>query len=417
MSDKKLLLIVLLILSFITNAFSQPAQNKISLSQKSNDFIEGKTIISEIEYTGLNSDYDEYDDVFSLSDFLKHLRENRANISAGEIFNSRKIENVLIVLKKWLANKGYLKADVVAFGEKLPKDRMKLVFSVSRGVSVGVSEITFAGNVNISNEEYVADFKQCLGDFWKKYDVRTYNYITQKCSRYLMYSKGYFQGTILRVNRRFVGTDYVVTVTVNEGERFRIGEIKIDGAKIFSEKELLEMFEQQQGDIADGVIIQKFFYEKLKEEYTNRGYVEFNAEFDVEFIKPQAEGLDGTINIKGIIEEGGQFKLGKIEFVGIEKEKANELRKLFLENGEIYDQSKIKQAIDKINNLKEFYPIDIDSSSVEIKTNQEDKPTKISPILGKENIVLEQRNNDNQIIKPQYSDKVYLTVRLRKLEQ
>ncbi len=376
MSIRKLISAIFISILVFANQTSAQKPNKLiktiisTKSEQSKDFIEGKTIIAEVEFTGLDSNYENDKDAVYLSDFLKQLREKRASIVAEETFNAKKIEKILVLLKEWLALKGFLKAEVIALGEKLPENQMKLIFSVKRETPIEVSEIKFIGNINISNDEYVADFKQCLNDSWKKYDVQKYNFITQKCSRSLMFTKGFLSGNIIRINRRLVENSYVVTVEVNEGVRYRIGEIKIGGAKVFSQKELLEILGQKEGDIADGKAIREFFYEKLKSVYLDKGYVLYNAEFDVDFIEPQVEGLDGIVNIKGEIEEGWKFKLGKIEFVGVEKKKVQELRKFFLEVGEIYNQGKVKEGIKKINDLKEFYFVD-DEQHVEIRTDEE----------------------------------------------
>lgn len=377
MTDKKSITIIFLTFLLITNAFSQSSQNKIVLGERSNDFVEGKTIISELEYIGLDSQYETYEDALYLRDLLRYLSENQVNIKVGEAFNSRKIEEVLVILKKWLAVQGYMKADVVVLGKKLPKNRMNLSFSVNKREPIDFLEVRFDGNMNISEEEYLSNLKECSGDSWKRFDLQKYNFITQKCSRSLMYSKGYFEGKIINISRRMTENKYIVTIKVNEGIRYRIGEIKINGAKVFSEKELFEILGQKEGDIADGKAIRNFFYEKLKEIYNNKGYIYYEAEFDAEFIKPQTEEIDGIVNIKGEIEEGPQFKVSKIRFVGVSEETEKRLITDFsLTAGEILNLSKLKDALTKINETEEFYPLDIDMD-VECRTDYDNATVEI----------------------------------------
>jgi outer membrane protein insertion porin family len=378
MIEKIILIVLVIFFAFsCSKAFAQNSKSPPPISilkdNKSAIFNEGETIIVEIKFTGLDFDYETYtfEKPFYESEVHKLLRENRATISADEIFNSKKIEKVIRLLKEWLTAQGYLKAKVVALGEKLSKNQMKLIFSIERGAMIRVSEIRFVGNRNVTSEEFIADFKQCSRNSWERFDKREYDYFSQMCSRRLMYSKGYFQAKIKRVTPRLIEDNYVVTIEVNEGISYRIGEIKIEGAEIFTEKEILEMSEMQMGDVADGKALQEFVYEKLRRTYADKGYVLYNADFDPEYIQSQAEELDAIVNVLITIDEGKQFKLRNISFVGVEKEKAQELKEILaLRKGDVFNQSKFEDGIKKINDMKEFYFIDKEQD-VEISINED----------------------------------------------
>lgn len=342
-----------------------PKQIKILNNYGAIPFEDGKTIIAEIKFIGLDSDFERYGEIvgrrLSESDLRKMLREQRATINADDKFYGSKVSKIVKALKDWVVSNGYLESEIVAFGETLPKNRMNLVFSIKRGAAARVSEIRFEGNTNVTGEELVENFIQASGDSWKIYDKRKYEYYARKHSLGLMFSKGYFQARINRITPRRVGGNYVVTIAVEEGIRYRIGKIKIEGEKVFTADEILEMLGQNEGDIANGETLQEFVYEKLKKVYADKGYVSYWGEFDPKFNKPQAEGLDAIVDILITIDEGLLFRLANIKFVGIEQDKAAELRDLFsLKDGEAYSQSKIEDGIKKINEMKKFYFVDKD---------------------------------------------------------
>ena len=388
-------------------------------------FEDGKTVIADVVFTGLDSDYEQYDEAIGIiirgSECYEMLEQQRATIKVDDKFHGYKVAKVVKLLREWLANYGYDRAEIIALGEVLPKNRMKLVFSVMRGELARVSEIRFDGNVNVSTQELVENFKNCIEDGWKIYDQRKYEYISRKCTLSLMFSKGFFQAKVKPPTRKRVENGYIVTIEIEEGVRYRYGEIKIKNATVFSEKEILEMLEQKSGDVANGKELQAFIYEKLKKVYGEKGYVLYNAEFDPEFVEPLAEGLDATVNVLITIDEGKAFQIGKIEFVGVDEETAKDLMEKFpLKKGEIFNQSKLEEGIKKINDTEEFYFID--EGSIELRTEIETE--QYSQITDEENTAqstarptLRRRLSVDEIETKQELGRIDLKIKLRKIQQ
>lgn len=363
-----------------------PQQIKLSENKKSFPFQEGKTIIAEVKFIGLDTEFQLNTDAgraISVKSFLGYLDWKKKTFITDEKFNSKKVSDTVKLLKQWLAGNGYLKAEIVALGEKLPENRMNLVFSVKRNSPVLVSEIRFTGNKFISESEYIQVMKNCLGGK-NYYDKDHYGYCAAKYVRDLMFSKGYFKSRIYEVSPKYVSDSYIITVRVDEGTRHLIGKISLEGAKVFSEKEIGEIIGVNTGDIANALLLREAIYEKLKKRYYDNGYALYNGEFDVEYIKPQIEGQDGIVNINIIIEEGRKFEVRQIEFAGIEQEQSEEFKESFpLKKGEVFNQSKIVEGIKKLNETEKFYPID-SQRNVELRvsesTNEIDIVVKLTKI-------------------------------------
>lgn len=101
----------------------------------------------------------------------------------------------------------------------------------------------------------------------------------------------------------------------------------------------------------------------MKRLYADKGYIQYNAEFEPELIPPPAKGLDATINVQILIDEGPAFKVRRINFDGIDSEKAKELINRFsLKAGELFSQSKLDNDIEELNKSGEFRPIDKDQA-------------------------------------------------------
>lgn len=337
-------------------------QIKILNNYGSIPFEDDKTVVVGVNFTGLTA--------VSESEISKVLQETQSTIKVGDNFSGGRVAKAVKVIRDRLGFAGYYKAKVTPFGEVVSKNQMKLNFVIEQGSILRVSEVRFEGNVNVSNEELFNNFKQCIKDNWEIYNPQKYEYITRKCSLSLFYSRGFFQARIGQITPLLAGGNNIVNVEVKEGARFRNGEIKVEGARAFTEKEILEMLGLKKGDVSDGKYLIDFVYEKLKRTYADKGYVLYNAEFEPVFIEPAAGSADGIVNLTIKIDEGAQFKLSKIDFSGVEKEKALELRKLFsIGDGETYNQSKVEEGVKKINDLNVFNSLDLDQD-IEIRTDE-----------------------------------------------
>jgi outer membrane protein insertion porin family len=381
-------LVLILILTVTATFYGQnPITPKTSLPtpkpvNNSQDFIDGKTIVAEVIYRGLaveTSDFDDYiSEMTALPELLKQLRENRTSIIVDHTFDSLKVEKTIKVIKEHLANFGYLDAKITALREKLPENRMKLVFSIDKGPLAGISKIYFTGQKVFTNEELLDPIMKGLGDDWRIYDKRKLEYYIHRNVLNFMWSKGFTKAKINQISPRLTDGMIEVVIDVTEGPIHRYGKITVEGVTVFSEKEIIEMLGHKPGDIIDATEAQDFLYEKLAKLYKDRGYVQFAAEPDLEFVEPANKDSDPTVNIRFIIDEGSQFKVVSINFEGISKEEGRELKASFpITEGDIYNMSKVAEWFKKLNESEKYKFIDADRD-VELWTDEESKNIKMS---------------------------------------
>src|SRR5690606_24242642 len=107
-----------------------------------------------------------------------------------------------------------------------------------------------------------------------------------------------------------------IIVPVTEGKLFRVGELKVEGNSIFSEQQILNIVGLRQGEIANGKRLGDAVYEDLKKIYGAQGFVLYDAEFDPEFKDNPSNPEEGIVDITITIDEGRQFRLRRLEFVG-----------------------------------------------------------------------------------------------------
>lgn len=337
-------------------------------------------IIRDLQFEGLKSVQE--------SDVLKAFRENRVGISKEVVYDPVKARGAVRVLKELLASKGKPNATVEIEEEAVSATSVAITFKVVEGSKVRIIEIDFEGNKDISDKalrnQLLLVKESGLISRFKGQDIldqRKLEYDLQKNVRDYIRSKGYLQARIgepriVGLGRKRTGfflplplissVDDVlkVIVPVTEGKIFRIGELKIEGNSIFSEQQIQSVIGLRKGDVADGTRIGTAIYETLKKLYGTQGFIQYTADIEPGFAdNPQAPS-EGIANFTIRIDEGKQFTLRKLEFVGNTFTRDFVMRREFLINeGDIYNQNAFEYSILRLNQLGYFDPIDKDKDA------------------------------------------------------
>ncbi len=351
-------------------------------------------IIRDLQFEGLKSVQE--------SDVLKAFRERRVGISKESIYDPVKARNAIRVLKELLAAAGHPNATIEEKTDEVSATSTALTFVINEGDRVRVVEIQFEGNQIFSDGKLrgsmqlvkeaglISRFKgQDILDRQKlEYDLRNVdNY---------MRSKGYLQARhgeprVEGVGRRRTGFPVLplpflssvdeglrVTVPIVEGKLFRIGEMKIEGNSIFSEDTIRQVIGLNKGDVANGEKIGKALFENLKKYYGQQGFIEYTAEPTPTFKENPAKPDEGIVDFVITIEEGKQFTLRRLEFLGNTFTRDNVLRREVLINeGDIYNQTAWEYSIIKLNQLGYFDPIDKDKDA-DFRPNNEEAAVDVN---------------------------------------
>ena len=157
-----------------------------------------------------------------------------------------------------------------------------------------------------------------------------------------------------------------------EGKVYRIGEFKIEGNSIYSEDADSGRDRLNKGDIANGEKIARRLFENLKKFYGQQGFIEYTAEPAPTFKDNPQNPNEGIVDFAITIEEGKQFTLRRLEFIGNTFTRDNVLRREVLINeGDIYNQAYWEYSVIKLNQLGYFDPIDKDKDA-DLRTNEEE---------------------------------------------
>ena len=345
-------------------------------------------IIRDLQFQGLHS--------VTESDALKAFREKRVGVSKEAIYDPVKIKNATRILKELLAAKGHPNSVIEGRREDVSQTSVAVIFLVDEGKRVRVAEIEFNGNEHFSDHklrEQMKFVKQAgLISRFRSQDIldrEKLEFDLHKVDNY-MRSKGYLQAhhgepRVEGLGPRRTGLPILpvpflssvddtlrITVPITEGKIFRIGDIKIEGNSIFSEQQVKAVIGLDQGDIANGERISKALYENLKKAYGAQGFIQYTADVTPTFKDNPQNPNEGIADFLVTIEEGKQFTLRRLEFLGNTFTRDNVLRReVLLNEGDIYNQNAFEYSIVRLNQLGYFDPIDKEKD-VDYRTDEEE---------------------------------------------
>jgi outer membrane protein insertion porin family len=351
-------------------------------------------IIRDLTFEGLHSVQE--------SDILKAFRERRVGVSKESIYDPVKVRNAMRVIKELLAEGGHPNATVDERTEEVSATSLAITFHVEEGDRVRVVDIQFEGNQVFSDGQLRGAMKLVkeagLITRFKGSDILhrdKLEYDLRAVDNY-MRSKGYLQARhgeprVESIGPRRTGFPVLplpflssvdeglrVTVPIVEGKVYRLGEFKVEGNSIFSEAQIRAVIGLNKGDIADGEKVSKGLFENLKKFYGQQGFIEYTAEPVPTFKDNPANPNEGIVDFTVTIEEGKQFTLRRLEFVGNTFTRDNVLRREVLINeGDIYNDAYWEYSVVKLNQLGYFNPIDKDKD-VDRRTNDEEATVDLS---------------------------------------
>ena len=231
--------------------------------------------------------------------------------------------------------------------------------------------LDFEGNKVFSKQELLDSANKCL-DQWadRKYTPEQLDYCVHKVT-WGIKARGYLQGELITARIQVTDEGSRVVFAVEEGPLYRVGEMKIEGARVFSPEQVRETIGLKTGEVANGEAIGEGLFKRLKTSYGKFGYIQYTADIEPTFhVKENAP--EGVVDFNITIDEGAQFKIRSIKFVGGDEQSRQYLRQqlLLLREGDVFADDLLRESIKRINDTHSYDPIDADKD-VDYRTDEE----------------------------------------------
>jgi outer membrane protein insertion porin family len=303
---------------------------------------------------------------FSEADMVKAIGERLSELQKTQMPSSEVLAKAVAHIKEMLEARGYFNATVATRNDEAET----LVFLIDEGRRLSLAEVRFEGSKIFSSNELTSRLGEhaYYAKMLEGYDSDIFDYCTRDLLDFIR-SEGYLKATFSEPAKAVDARGLVLTIQVDEGLLYRLGEIKFEGAEAVAPEKVRAMLNLRQGDPASGMNIGKWLYEDVKRVYGEIGYIEYTAEPVPEF-KVANGAKEGVVDFVVYIEEGRQFRLHSVKFQGSSLAE-RELRGLSrIRAGDVFNQRLFEESIDDLNKSGRFELIDKDKDT-DFRTDEE----------------------------------------------
>ncbi len=319
----------------------------------------------------------------------KNIRE-KITLTTGAIANLALITDNAKKIVLYYQSEGYWLATVVPVINKVTDDGIALTFQIAEGPKVSIDKITIEGNTAVSDREIKRTMK--TREWW------IFSFLTGSG----VYSEEQIRADLFKIKELYQSKGYIyiavsepevvlspdkkdlfITISLSEGDQYRVGSIKVKDNTVFSDAELINQIKTTSGLIFDRTALRKDI-DKIIDLYMDRGYARADVDPLVD-VKKEEKTADITL----AVIEGGIFRIGRIDITGNIKTRDKVIRReMRLDEGDIFSKNLLTRSYQRINNLNYFESVDIrpapkpDTQLMDIDVKVEEKLTGMLSIGG-----------------------------------
>lgn len=289
--------------------------------------------------------------------------EKEIKTKGNQALDERQIKEDQEKLRDYYQKAGY---NQVSISYTIDRDRVggfgTVVYKIKEGEKVKIAEITFAGNANIKAAKLKGQME--TKKWWMfswltgsgRFKDDQFEDDLDKLRDYYR-EEGFLDVDIPQEKIQFnypKPDRLVIVITVEEGRRYRIGDISFTGNKLFTSQLLGRVVRQKKGYVFTPSKLDKDV-ERLEDFYGKDGYLDTRVRLNR---KPNV--ATGAIDIEYTVNESEKFAVESIVIEGNTKTKSTViLRELVLGPGDVFSKVLMKISQLRLENTRFFEDVNV----------------------------------------------------------
>ena len=330
--------------------------------------VKEKPLIKEVTFSGTDEISEE------------DVRE-AAGISANTIVNPAKINDAVQRIKGLYKSKGYFNTRVAADLSYPGKDTAAVHFKIQEGKKVAIENISFEGNKAFDDDE-LEDVIQTGTWNWLSWltesGVLKMDILQQDASRLAAFyqNHGFIEAKVGEPKVVEKDDALYITFPIEEGPRYRVGTVDIQGDLIEDKGKLLSMLNIRKEKYLNRKVLRADTL-KLTDLYAEHGYA--FAEIHPR-IKKSETGR--RVDITMDVDKGSLVYFNRVEIRGNTRTRDNVIRRdLDVKEGGVFDSKAIRSSTQKLQRLGFFEEATVtpqptmDEDKMDVIVNVKEKST------------------------------------------
>ncbi len=326
--------------------------------------VQERPSIAQIDFVGVKE--------FDKEALLKSLRQ--IDLANGRIFDRSQLDRAEQELKRQYLSRGRYAVVVTTTVTPLERNRVAINFSVDEGEVAKIRQISIIGTKAFREKDLLELFilrTPGLMTWWSKHD----QYSRPKLSADLetlrshYQDRGYLEFSIdsTQVTISPDKRDIFISVSVTEGPRYTVSDIRIGGEPLLPEAEIRKLITIKTGEVFSRTKIAEST-KNINDRLGNDGYAfaNVNAAPDLDKAKNQA-------SFTFFIDPGRRVYVRRINIAGNSKTRDEVIRREMRQiEGGWYSGEKINLSRSRVDRLGYFTEVNVETPSVTGTTDQVD---------------------------------------------
>jgi outer membrane protein insertion porin family len=318
--------------------------------------VEERPSISEINIEG--------NKVIETESLLEGL--SGAGLAEGKVFKRSTLESMKMELGRQYVSQGRYDAEIETDVVSLPRNRVAVNINIDEGNTAAIEYINIVGNHVYDESELRSEF-ELKSTGWLSWITSDNKYAKEKLSGDLetlssyYLDRGYINFAIdsTQVSVTPDRQSVYITVNVNEGELFTVGEVDLSGDMVIPENQLRAFIFVQPGQTFSQSLVtatEEWLTKRLGNDGYNFAKVEGIPDIDKE---------TKTVNLKFFIDPGKRTYVRQINFVGNSRTADDILRREMRQmEAAPASSSSIEQSRIRLNRLGYFKEVNVETNEV-----------------------------------------------------
>lgn len=286
------------------------------------------------------------------------------DLKRDQILDVAQIKRNVEKIRDLYTEKGFYLADVSYRLKVVASNAVDIVFTIEENAKVSIRRITIVGNQQVAEDELKSMMATKEGGYFS-FITSSGTYQQSVFDRDMViissiyYDRGYINVKVsdpeiaLSPDKRYM----YITIYVEEGERFKLGELDVTGDLLWPKAELMGELNVKRGQLFNRTRLGKDVLE-LTNRYKNRGYAYVNV--------TPLTNIDATRRIVDLtldVQKGPVVQIERVNIRGNSKTRDKVIRReLKISEGDRFNQDLLERSRARVNALGFFEEVNLSTS-------------------------------------------------------